>query len=444
MMSIFLLNLELCGVKNIEKPISFRFYKKTISKNFNAQDYRVKSIYGENGVGKTAVITGVKILRELILNAGYLSDSKTQKMLQNLVNKTMQYLEITVEFLNNIEGKSEIVKYHVCVENHPEEGGYVIGREDLTVKPRSNPKSTGQMIYAVENGEICSVAGKKADAEKIRTVTANLLLQRSMISLFPRIYHRTENSRFVLRLIDVAYFAASIKAYLNEEDRHDRFFLNQSMQNMLNLAEDAEDAEVKWRDFLRNMKRQMQGSVLKEYVSKSEFEEYENQIERLEQFLKKFKPDLQGILIDRTEDGDVYRCTLNFDYGGYKINEEFESTGIKKLMRMFESFDFASSGGIVFIDELDANINDVYLCKLIEYVAQYGKGQLCFTAHNLSPMRFLKQMKKSIDFMTADNRVISWNVNGNFAPENQFRDGMIEGCPLNIEASDFIGIFGRE
>lgn len=82
MMSIFLLNLELCGVKNIEKPISFRFYKKTISKNFNAQDYRVKSIYGENGVGKTAVITGVKILRELILNAGYLSDSKTQKMLQ--------------------------------------------------------------------------------------------------------------------------------------------------------------------------------------------------------------------------------------------------------------------------------------------------------------------------------------------------------------------------
>lgn len=440
-MSIFLLSLELCGVKNIEKPISFRFYKRTISKNFNAQDYRVKSIYGENGVGKTAVITGVKILRELILNAGYLSDSKTQKMLQNLVNKTTQYLEITVEFLNNIEGKSEIVKYHVCVENHPEEGGYVISREDLTVKPRSNLKSAGQIIYAVENGEICSAAGMKGDVEKIQNVTANLLLQRSMVSLFPRIYQKTENGRFLIWLIDVIYFAVSIKVYLNEEDRHDRFFLNQSMQNMLNLAD---DADVEWRDFLRNMKQQMQGSVLKEYVPISEFEEYENQIERLERFLKKFKPDLQKILIDRTEDGNVYRCTLNLDYGGYRVNEEFESTGIKKLMRMFESFDFASAGGIVFIDELDSNINDVYLCKLIEYIAQYGKGQLCFTAHNLSPMHFLKQMKKSIDFMTADHRVIPWNVNGNFTPENQFRKGMIEGCPLNIEASDFIGIFGRE
>ena len=441
MMSIFLLSLELCGVKNIEKPISFQFYKKTISKNFNAQDYRVKSIYGENGVGKTAVITAVKILRELILNAGYLSDSKTQEMLFNLVNKTTQYLEITAEFLNNIEEKSEIVKYHVRVEHHPEEGGYVISREDLTVKPRSNPKSAGQMIYAVENGEICYAAGLKNDAEKIRTVTANLLLQRSMISLFPRIYQKTENSRLVFRLIDVAYFAASIKVYLNEEDRHDRFFLNQSMQNLLNLAD---VADVEWRDFLHNMKRQMQGSALKEYVPKNELEEYENQIERLERFLKKFKPDLQRILVDSKEDGDVYRCTLDFDYGSYKINEEFESTGIKKLMRMFESFDFASAGGIVFIDELDSNINDVYLCKLIEYIAQYGKGQLCFTAHNLSPMHFLKKMKKSIDFMTADHRVIPWNVNGNFTPENQFRNGMIEGCPLNIEASDFIGIFGRE
>ncbi len=54
----------------------------------------------------------------------------------------------------------------------------------------------------------------------------------------------------------------------------------------------------------------------------------------------------------------------------------------------------SADGQITFIDELDANINDVYLDKLIEYFILYGNGQLCFTAHNLSPMSLLKRNKR--------------------------------------------------
>lgn len=439
-MKIFLLSLELCGIKNIEKSITFHFYKKTISNDFDQQNYCVKAIYGENGAGKTAVITAVSILRELILNPGYLSDSKTQMMLHNLVNKSTQSLDIAVKFLN-IDW-NEIIEYHVCVENSKEEGGYVISREDLAVKSKPNSKAAGHAIYSVNNGELHLTGGMKDETEgQIKEVTANLLTQRTVVSLFSRIYRKTRNNELGICLMEVVLFATLLETYLNEEDQHNRFFVNQSMQNMLDLSD---DADVEWKTFLRGMKQQMQGNVMQELVRKTEYGEYENQVGRLERFLRIFKPDLQGILIDRAEDGEFYHCTLDFDYGTYKINEEFESTGIKKLVMMFEGFDRVSSGGIVFIDELDSNINDVYLCKLIEYVAQYGKGQLCFTAHNLSPMRFLKKMKKSIDFLTSDNRVVSWKVSGNFTPENQYRNGMIEGCPLNVEASDFIGILGKE
>ena len=52
----YLLSMEVAGIKNIEKPVRLSFYKKTIDKNFDPKEYRVKSIYGANGTGKTGLI----------------------------------------------------------------------------------------------------------------------------------------------------------------------------------------------------------------------------------------------------------------------------------------------------------------------------------------------------------------------------------------------------
>ena len=134
---------------------------------------------------------------------------------------------------------------------------------------------------------------------------------------------------------------------------------------------------------------------------------------------------------------------MNLNYGEYSINKEFESTGIKKLIRLFDCFVLASEGGIVFIDEMDSNLNDVYLCKIIEYFMYYGKGQLCFTTHNLDPMSVLKENKNSIDFLSSDNHLVSWTARGNASPENCYKNGMIEDSPFNIDAVDFVGIFGE-
>ena len=131
-------------------------------------------------------------------------------------------------------------------------------------------------------------------------------------------------------------------------------------------------------------------------------------------------------------------------YDSYKIYAEFESTGIKKLIRLFGYLKEMVQGGIVFIDELDSNLHDVYLCALLEYLMEYGEGQLCFTTHNVGPMDVLKQRKKSIDFLSEDHKIYSWRKNGNYSPSKLYRSGMIEGSPFNIDSIDFIGAFGLD
>ena len=121
---------------------------------------------------------------------------------------------------------------------------------------------------------------------------------------------------------------------------------------------------------------------------------------------------------------------------------EYESTGIKKLIQLFAYLNEMVEGGIVFIDEFDSNIHDVYLCALLEYLMEYGKGQLCFTTHNVGPMDVLKHHKKSIDFLSEDHEIYSWTTSGNYSPSKLYRNGMIEGSPFNIDSIDFIGIFG--
>ena len=161
-------------------------------------------------------------------------------------------------------------------------------------------------------------------------------------------------------------------------------------------------------------------------------------------FVQIFKPELCDIAIEKKDYDQFYKYNLRMIYKDYTLDQEFESRGIKKIMELFEYLDMSADGQITFIDELDANINDVYLDKLIEYFILYGNGQLCFTAHNLSPMSLLKRNKESINFISSINTVHTWANNGNQTPAHAYRNGFIEDSPFNVDASDFLGILGGD
>ena len=437
--SYYLLNMDVCGIKNIQKNVHLSFYKKTVDKEFDSEKYRVKAIYGENGAGKSALITAVKIFQNFILNNNYLNDSKTQIFLDEIVNKATQTFCFECEFLLSSNTVNRVHHYSVCI-GKSENGMYEIQSESLKVKNGDYANSRYKMVFESRNGELTFLDCGDNEREWMEKKSMNLLSSHSFVGLYMKNFEvdNMDSVDLFINIIACMTFALVINVYIAEEDQHELYFLRKKLKGNVLDKQKMIDELFGYEDRVNTFFR-----VNESHVDKKYFEQYKERIGQLTQFIKIFKSDLVSIDIDAKENGEEYVCDLNLNYGDYVINKEFESTGIKKLIRLFDCFGSASTNGIVFIDEMDSNLNDVYLCKLIEYFMYYGKGQLCFTTHNLDPMTVLKENKNSIDFLSSDNHLVSWTSRGNASPDNCYKNGLIEDSPFNIDATDFVGIFGE-
>ena len=98
--------------------------------------------------------------------------------------------------------------------------------------------------------------------------------------------------------------------------------------------------------------------------------------QKKEIFLKEFIPDLENIKIEKQESKTSYYLDFKFIYKyGSNVDRNFESMGIKNLFSLYDYFFVSYQGCIVFADEIALSIQDVYLNKLIEFLARMGKGQ---------------------------------------------------------------------
>ena len=433
----YLLSVTTSGIKCLEREVRLDFYKKTIDKDFEPDQYRIKAIYGENGSGKSSIITAVKLFQDIMLNKQYLNESSNQKLLNEIINKKTGQYKFECEYLTKINDEAIIYKY--LIELGRGDGGiYEIKHEKLMARSGSYASSKYRSIYETIEGKLTLINCMEEQKKNIDEVTYNLLNKSTLITSVITDLKRIEiNDRaFMYGIIISFLLVVQTYVYLADEDQHELYFLKK-------IIEESHITNNGLFDDVGNITNYLDRymSVNDRIVAKKYFEQYEERIENLTRFLKLFKKDLVDIQIDAKDDGDFYRCELNLDYGEYVVNKEFESTGIKKLISLYDCFNAVDRGEIVFIDEMDSNLNDVYLCKLIEYFMYYGKGQLCFTTHNLDPMAVLKDNKNSIDFLSNDNHLVSWISNGNASPENYYKNGMIEDSPFNIEATDFIGMF---
>ena len=92
MKDIYLTKYSVKGVKTLDQLVSLSFYKKTISKEPDTRKYNIKGIYGMNGSGKSGIITSVEILRNLLIDPGYLNNPIVQENLDAIINKkTKEY-----------------------------------------------------------------------------------------------------------------------------------------------------------------------------------------------------------------------------------------------------------------------------------------------------------------------------------------------------------------
>lgn len=451
MADIHLIKYSVKGIKAIDQLVSLSFYKKIIPKNADTQAYNIKGIYGMNGSGKSGIITSVEILKSLLIDSDYLNNPIVQQNLDAIINKKTSELFMEADYI--IKRDQEVIgfyRYNVTLLKGAT-GRYIISHEGLFTKKATLRSDAMHTIFEVDNGEIITLieeTGRQKFHNDFINKTKNLLLTSSACSLFVEkfllsVINIDEYSFVRECLFQLFSFGMKIHVYLDQSDNHREYVAKNALQcpegternkNEINyIISNLLRADNDWLDVI---------SITHNYISKEVYKTFEKMVNKLYEFLKIFKSDLQGIEIDKKENRDKWVCDLVMVYDSYKIHAEYESTGIKKLIQLFAYLNEMVEGGIVFIDEFDSNIHDVYLCALLEYLMEYGKGQLCFTTHNVGPMDVLKHHKKSIDFLSEDHEIYSWTTSGNYSPSKLYRNGMIEGSPFNIDSIDFIGIFG--
>ena len=400
----YLLNIGVSGIKGIKNEVQLDFYKKTVDKNFNPEKYRIKAIYGENGSGKSALITAVKIFKDLCLQESYLLETKNQDFLREMINKSTKEFIFHCEFLEDLKAAKEIYYYEVVLGLN-NRGNFEIQHEMLKVRKGNYANSPYKTIFEISGGSLALLDANEQERKLAEKKSLNLLKTRSLVHIATMMCTESGNSKVF----------GEASAYILAFSIFPKCLIVITQNEQYGISEKT--------------------------VDKEHFEEYQKRIYQLTQFLKIFKPTLVSIDVDKKESRDAYKCDLRLNYDDYFIDIEYESSGIKKLIRLFEGFTMDNTQGIVFIDEMDSNLNEVYLCRLLQYFKYYGKGQLCFTAHNVNLMSMLRDNKNSIEFLSGDNKIISWTARGNATPENYYRNGMIENVPFNVDATDFIGVF---
>lgn len=444
-MKFFLLRMKVNGIKSIDKEVQLDFYKGTLSKKFDGANSHVKAIYGPNGAGKTALVYAAEIYKNLVMNADYLAMSNATGTLDNLINQKSKRFEIEMYFaVLDKEQQVEAVYSHKIVLEKVNER-YLITEERLCKLTglQLNNKDKYNSVFWTKNGEIIELV-KGGEDEKIKNASMNLLDKQSFVSIFIKHIFGDQgivlgNKLYVAVFYNLA-FALSITILMQDSDKNYINFLSITSQlDAIQTQKEKLDNDIFFNLLRKN--RIPQGQT--EQVPKKDFNKFEKYINNLCSFIRVFKDDFETIEIKKEENGDNYECEIILIYNdGKRINKKCESTGIKKIIEMYSALCDVENGDIVFIDEFDANIHDVLLVKLVEYVMNYAEGQLIFTTHNLAPMDVLQKAKHSIDFLSPDSRITSWVSNGNYTAASLYRKGLIEYSPFNIESFSFIGVFG--
>lgn len=462
-MKYFLKRIKLSGIKSIDKEIELNFYNKTIISPFSIEESNVKALYGENGSGKSAIIHALRVYKDIIMSENYLYESKNNIYLCDLINLGLKEFKISVEFVQYFEDDFRIFEHNINLSSKITSNIQITHESIYAYKINAYRESAKVLVYKYDQ-EKTELPFKTLDLEKL---SINRLDKESIVSIFE---HRVfdaffdenniikdkfknlsdqEQNDFVL-LFRILQFTSKLNIYMEDSDNHTQYLKDLSGHSHIDVALD--DQLTFNPDHLLTVNEsrvdyeKSPSSQFATIVYPKGMDKFIKRVAKLEGFIRIFKMDLKKININfKAYISDAKLAELVFEYDHDRnISMEFESTGIKKLVSLFDIFTALEKGEIAIIDEFDSNINDVYLIKLVEYFSNYSQGQLFFTTHNLAPMEVLSDKKHALDFISSNSEISSGIKDGNYSMVNRYRRGQIKNLPFNIESFNFLGMFDTE
>lgn len=434
-----LLQLKINGIKNIENEITINFINTTIENGIKSVD-KVKGIFGYNGAGKTAIMTAIDIYKNVTTDIDYLKQSDVKEELSKLINYRTK--KLTVSVLYHL--KEDILLRHFIVLACKETSDfYRVQKEEVSILSDRSINGNYKNILESENGTFKYVNNKFASSITDGLGAADLETSSIVPYTIKKLINEEEiheenigYSTVKKLLFQLFYYANNFFVYLKQSDRHRNYKIDKAQMSKI-----LEELDFDKDEYLDNF---IDVYNDEDIIPAILLNRYKEENKKLEKFIKYFKPELKKIELIERENKNLIHVRRLFKYKDYNVEYEFESSGIKQLVTLFNYLIKCANGATVFIDEMDTNLNSAYFSTLISFFVKYGKGQLIFTTHNLEVMNSLKEQKKSILILGVNNALDVWVGRGNRSPISDYLSGNLPNSPMNIENFDFINIFFGE
>ena len=453
-----ILQITTRGLKNIDKNLTVNFCNTTIEKNNKIKGFKnVSGFYGGNGAGKSAFICSIYLYSMLTRTKGYLFESKYQSVLKNLINYKIKEFFIEVIFLSDAKKVTakDIFKHSILLKYDPINDRYEISSEYYGVLKGRTLNDDYVKIVEINNdtkSEVNSAFSTYKNYEINERICKYILNDYRGGSSFITSYlnavfsvsYSLNRKNLLLSdkdpLFALLVFSLSLNVYMLDDDKIENLYENN--QKIERIKRVFESNQKNIEEIVNDLGKIIGEEKYVDIVPDIMFKNYKENVEKLKNFIKIFKPELCDIVVDSTEVKDKKRCRKIFCYkDDIKVDIKYESSGIKHLSLLHSFLQNYINGLIVFVDEMDVNINTVYLSKLVEFLVENGKGQLCFTSHNLSPMEKLNNKHASINVIGFERKIDVWKKLGNRNPSNYYYDGCFENSPFNVETFDFLKAF---
>ena len=431
-----ILQFSTYGIKNIEKMITVDFANQTIEKGISKIN-NVKGIFGYNGAGKSAIITSIDFYNKIVCNPNYLLQNDTKDELSKLINYVRNEFYISTIFEYE---KGIVIRHIIKLVKDEILSDFVISEESISLsmgrtlndKFKSVIEKADKGLYIDEKIGNTSRINYDCSLNDLKYNSIIQYMTQKMID-----YSKENNDNKGISLLEKIILSLyldvnNILVYMQDSDMHKNYKIDENI--IIELMN-------KFKKLKVNLNESTDIYSIDAIIPKHEYIKYEEENKKLERFIKFFKPDLKEIKLIVSENRDVYNVRKLFVYDKYRVELEYESSGIKQLVKLYSYLEKCANGRIVFIDEIDTNINAVYFEKLISFFKNYGKGQLIFTTHNIEAMKALKNQSRAIVVLGVDNKLDTWVGKGNKSPINDYINGDFPNSPMNIEDFDFINIF---
>jgi AAA15 family ATPase/GTPase len=450
-----ILSVTLKNIKNVANgTIEFEENDEVERGHFEDKKCGILGIYGQNGSGKTTVINVFNLLKTLSLGRGLnVFDEhhvRRPSEFDYLLSLTEKTGSVIFDFLIYEKNDPYKVEYEITLERKKAETPTAIKKESFTVYPYHENGTAFKLPLApltvdyTQDHILYLYDGVKHEPGYQNTPSKKEALDQ-LTKLSAKKLDCIQNGSSLVFSDEVAkYLSASTD---EEVARFGKVLAATRFQIEFELFVYADR-----NDALSGVGL---GTILGVYVNKKNHSEthgcfelsakpfqietkmrplYDQFMNEVNTFISSFVPSFEvyiSLLSTETKpDGSEYQNIAIFrriGEGGLPLSQE--SAGIRKLFNIACAliYVYGNPSAWLAVDELDSGVFENLLGQILQALEERGKGQLLFTAHNLTPLERISS--KHIVF-TTDNPKNRYLFFKKVAPTNNLRDLYIRALKL--------------